>query len=561
MATAPSAPEYNQPTVQYDALPNVSVPIKDMNAPLEAFGGGASRAAEDTAFDKFGDEIATIGKDEQQKADDAAAIDAYNKTMSYKQGLLYGTQATDTDPATPGALNIHGKDALNLSGDYSQKFDDFTSDVSSTMTPNQQALYTKLASQQKEDLMGTIERHTYQETQNYNDQVVQNGLAVNKNEAVLNYMDSDKVDDAVDMQQRLIRDNAQKKGLAPEELQDQLQTTTSDTYKAVINRMLSNQQDQQAKQYYDDHRDDFTGADASVLEKSLEEGNLRGSSQRIVDSMEAQKMSPDQAMDYFKTIQDPDLRDKVQERYKNDQLEQKRITEDNQTQLYQAAYNQMKNDKSLDNVAPNVMAAMTPAQQSGLQSSLKQIIEGVPATTDIPTWYKLNQMATTDRQNFLQANLLQYDSKLSPTDFKYFAKMQSDANKGDTRALDGFMSKNQVVNDVLTSAGVNPKSNREESAQFANSVDQQVQQYEQQTGKRATNDDVRNIANRQMLNVTTSEHWYGDTTKHLFQMGPNDDVVVPQTETAKITAALQKHGQPVNDTAIKNIYIKKLKGG
>lgn len=560
----PTVPIDNTPQIDYRPSSNIRVPT---DAPLSALGGGAPSDAIEKGVDAVGKATTDIGEDIKKKADDASTIDAYTKLMQKKQDYLYGY----TDPngvQQPGALQQKGKDALGLTGVYAPKFDNYADQVQQNMTPDQTAMFQKIRSQQKEDLVGTLEKHTYQELQTYSDDVTKAGIQVNQNEAIQNYSNPDKVQQSIDMQQTLIRDNAQKKGLPPEMVQQQLQDAESSTWREAINRAQANQQDVLAKQIYDDHKDQITGTDKIVLEKSLEEGSLRSQSQKIVDDMETKNMSPSTAQDYFKTIQDPQLRDKVEERYKMDLLEKKRMTEDNQTQLFQGAYNTLQQAKSLDAIPPNVMRALTPAQQNELKSAQKQIIEGTPATTDLGTYYNLAQMATEDRQKFMSTNLLQYQSKLSPTDFKKFADMQTGVKKGDPSKLDGFMSDKQVVDSVLGDAGINPaakptNADGKKANDFRNQVDIQVQQFEQRTGKKATNDDIRQIAKQQMINVTVPGKIFGTNQKHLFEMTPDDqsNLIVPKTDADQITSALQKKRMPVTPENVRQAYMRGLKQG
>lgn len=562
----PTVPSLEAPSIQYQPGPQEKVSAQSS---LDDFGGGQASKEMSAGVDAVAGAVKSVGDVIKQKADDAVAIDAYTKTMAYKQGLLYGTPQTDTNPATPGALNLHGKDALSLTNDYSQKFDDYTNTIMTGMTPDQQMLYGKIRAQQKEDLTGTLEKHTYSETQAYNDDVVKSGIAVNRDEAVLNYQDPQKIAQAIDMQQRLIRDNASKKGLPPEEVQQQLEAVTSDTHQAVINRLLANQQDVQAKAYFDAHKDQISGADATVLEKSLEEGNLRAQSQKFVDGMESKNLTPQQAIDQIKTIDDPKLRDAVNERYKQDDLEKKRLVADNQVQLYQGAYNTMTQAKSLDAIPPNVMRALTPSQQDSLKSSYKQLIEGVPPTTDPARYYAIDKQIASDPVAFQKRNLMEDQPFLAPNVFQKFADMQKDSQKGNSKTLDGYMSDKAVVDGVLTQNGIDPtakpsNNTGKQAAQFRSMVDTQVQQLEAQTGKKASNEDIRNISNKLMINVVTDKGVFYDTTKHQFQLQPGEeakDIVVPKADQAAIVQKLQKRGLPTDKDSINRIYLKGLNSG
>lgn len=551
----PQVPSYDGPQINYQGAPGVRV---STDAPLEAFGGGATQAAVGQAGVGLGNEITKIGDQEQQKANDSVAIDAYAKTMAYKQNLLY-------DP-NDGALNKRGKDAFGITQDYGSQFDKFADDVSKSMTPDQLEAYQKIRVQQKDDLTGTLEKHTFTEAQNYQDEVTKSGISANRDEAVLNYQDTDKVNQAIDMQKNLVLHNAQMKGLGTDSdmVKQQLEAVTSDTNQAVINRMLSNQQDMAAKAYYDSKKDipgQFSGADKATLEKTLEEGSLRGESQRFVDQMESQKLSPDQAMEKIKTIDDPQLRDKVNERYKNDQLEAKRLTEDRQVQLYQGAYNTMTQAKSLDAIPPNVMLSLTPAQQNELKSSYKTMMEGVPVKTDLPTYYKLD-----DNKVLQNTNLLEYASKLSPTDFEKLADRQKDIKAGKTDKVDGFESDKDAVNSVLKTAGISIDPKNSDYIAARSAIDSAVIAQKQATGKSfLNNDELRTIAKQQTIKHITDNGLLWNTTKRAYQLSPEDQsstpVVVPDAESAQITKALKARNLPTTQENISKYYLKGIQSG
>jgi hypothetical protein len=86
------------------------------------------------------------------------------------------------------------------------------------------------------------------------------------------------------------------------------------THVGVIDRLLANDQDLAAKQYYDAHKADVTGAATIAVERALEEGSTRGESQRQADTITAKAATLGDALTQVRAIADPKVRDATEER-------------------------------------------------------------------------------------------------------------------------------------------------------------------------------------------------------------------------------------------------------
>ena len=83
-----------------------------------------------------------------------------------------------------------------------------------------------------------------------------------------------------------------------------------------IENLLTNGQDILAKQLYRERKGDISVDVRNRIEKAMEEGVLRGESQRISDGLAAKDISITDALKEMKSIKDPQLRDEVEKRVK-----------------------------------------------------------------------------------------------------------------------------------------------------------------------------------------------------------------------------------------------------
>ncbi len=559
----PTVPRY-EAGVQEKPLPAARVTT---DAPsLEAFGGGASALAVGQETQRLGDLSYKLAEAEKAKADDIATIEFQTKLSSKKQELFW-------DPKT-GAFGRKGKDALGAREDYGSQFDKYADDLEKGLSSNtQREMARKIRMKERLELDGQIEHHTFGEMQTFQKQTVQAGIATARNDGILNYSDPAKVQDSIRLQEALIYQDAA--GKPPAMLQYEIETARSKTHSEVVTRMLDNGQDLTAKAHFEQNRAMFTGEDAAKMEKSLKEGSLRGESQRQSDAILAKHSDMQSALAEAKQVQDPHIRDAVTERVK-DEFGLRKVAETQRVEsLYKNAADIIDKTGNVDQIPPAQWSQFPLSDRAALKAYAKNRREGTQPETSWGDYYGLKIQASNPqgREEFKKMNLMPYRPIMADAEFKDLITLQTGLRNGDEKAgkaLDGFMTDQQIVNDSLLAAGIDstPTAGKKDATRvmnFRRQVDVQVRAVQERTGKKATNEEVQSIVDNLMVKGVTEEHWYGNKKKPAFELADGEklDLTVkdiPKGDRAKIEEALKRRNIAVTEDKILDLYSRKLKG-
>ena len=556
----PTVPTYSNPQVRQQGLPNARVNTE--GASLEAFGGGESTARLGQATQGLGKQAFDLVLQEKQKADEARATDAYQQTVSLKNDLFWNPQK--------GAMTKKGKDAFGVVDEYTTEFDKGANDIESELeNEDQKALYRRMRGREKQELEGLLTKHTYQESQNYESETVKSTLATQQQDAVLNYTQPGKVQESIKMQQALIQSNGAKQGKPPELVDLEMKKAVSDTHTAIVNRMLANGQDMTAKQYYEGNKDQFDAKDITLVEKAVEEGSIRGESQRQSDQIVAKAQDMPTALANARAIEDPKLRDATTERIKDFYSSQKVAERNAVEDLHRKATDIIDKTGNVDHIPPAQWAQFSLSERASLKSYAKLRREGTEPATNWDDYYSLKTLASTGatKDQFLKINLMEYRPKMSDTEFKEMTSLQASLRKGDENAdklLDGYRTDSMIVNDALAEAGIDPtpKPGTPSSLQvntLRKQVDDQIRLVQQQTGKKASNEEVQKIVDGLMVKGVTKKGWLFDTKKRAFELEPGERLEIqakeiPRGEKSKIQEALRRKNLPVTDQSVLELY-------
>lgn len=361
-----------------------------------------------------------------------------------------------------------------------------------------------------------------------------------------------------------------RNGLSTEEIAQKESQLVSSTHKEIINRMLTNDEDMSAQEYYQVIKEEVKGTDLADVEKAIEAGSLRGNSQRFVDGLLKEGLSETQALARARTIKDPKLRDATVERTRNE------------FNIKEAAERQELEDKHvnalnvIDKRGVKVVADlqklpgwndMTVGQRNSLESYMESKILGKDTTTDPQTYYNLKTMASVPatKDAFVKMNLMEKRTSLSASDFKQMVDLQSQLRQGKGEAekvLNGWRSDDQVVKDVAESAGINPKNKN--FNEFSYRVEQAQIAEQERLGRKLNNIELADLTKRLTMPIVTKERWYwSDDEKKIFEA--TDEELqnikykdVPSTEKVKIENSLRKMNRPVSEEAVRSLYVNKL---
>lgn len=560
MPTVPAPLQEAQTRVQVS--PNARVSTQ---APEGAFG---STEIAQRAISQVGNQMMQIAKEEKQKADDVATTEAYTKTIALRNRLMY-------DPKS-GAMTRKGKDAFGVGEEYTQQFNEGADEIQASLTnEDQRQMYNKIKENELRDLDTNLTKHTFQQAQAYEQQTTEASIAATREDAVLNYQDPGKVQNSLAMQKSLIMAQAERSGVAPETAMMAVKSAESKTHEAVVNRMLANGQDLAASEYYKNIKGSMLADDTIQLEKALEEGSLRGTSQREAMAIASKTGSLSQALAQVDKIQDPKIQDATRERVKQRFQEREQAQELAAKQSFHSAYSMAESAKRegrniRDSIPPDMYERMTPSQK-GVIAALanKDTIE-----TSWDEYYNLKTMAGSSqlRDKFMKTDLLLYRAKLGDSEFKELVNAQTEARKGNTETLDGFQTDQQIVNGALAEAGIDPtpKHGSEDAKKvnmFRRRVDEEMRKQQQITGKKLSNQEIQSVADGLMVQGITEKGFFWDTKKRVFEIDPTTDKdfefeakSIPPVERQKIESALRSKGIKVNDDNVMRLYARKIAG-
>ena len=557
----PIVPQPRQ-QVGLEALPGVRTAV---DAPIEAFGGGAANPRLDVS--ELENQARTIFEQEKHKADQTAVVNAASQISDAETQLTLQTRQRI------------GQDAFSAPDDVAQEYEKTAAQVEQGLTNDtQRAAFQQIKASHWSALNTAVQTHVADQRQKYDAQVTDSYLANERNAAVTNYDDPQRVAMAVVNQGAAIEDHLNRiyHGQIPPGVLEQAKlAAASATHIDVIDRMLANGQDLTAKAYYGQVKDQITGADSTKIEKALDVGSKRGESQRQADKILAETtLTEPEAVAKARAITDPDVRDATEDRVRREYTERAQAAKVQRDATFQRASDTLERARGdVNQISPTDWANLTLQERSSLRAYGKQLLEGTPVKTDLGTYYSLRAMAVNPetKDKFLKHNLMKDKGLLSESDFKSMVDLQAGLQSGDQKAEDrlhALRTGDQIVNDAIEGIGLGVVPSKREKDKpvidtIKRSIDAQVEALQQRTGKPATSTEIQQITDQILTqHVVSTPGWlYGtnQTKKRLFEMTPDDQLIltvkdIPMGERTALTARLKRAGLPVTDESLVSHY-------
>ena len=556
----PVVPRYDSPEVR---LGGFSSERNNVNAPIEAFGGGQGL---DRAANAFSSLASEISKDISNRADQLMVLDADKKASDLETKLLH-------DPNS-GALNKRGKDAFGLPdvvpNDFSKGMDEIRKGLT---TDTQKMAFDRMALQRSEGINRQIQIHVSNQIKAFDDETTTASLSGKQNDAITNYDDIGKVSNSINEQHAILTDYAKANGKGQIWLDEKKLEASSKTNIGVVTRMVDNSMTPLAKEFFDQNKKNFTGEDAEKAEKLIKHSSVLGEAQKASDDILAQKLSMTKALEAVRQIKDPDVRKEASSNLEHmfTQAEAARRDATEKQNIQAAGYI----DKTGKMPPPSFMFGMTTQQRSAIENYYENKTKGVQPATSWSDWYNLKSMASSPltRDKFMQIDLFKdYRSKMADAEFKQLADLQTSLRKGDSKtlkALDGYRSDQAIVDNALASIGIPTGNNAKKPDDVAKAnafrklVEQEQVALQERSGKPASNAEMQNIVDKLAIK-TSAPHWW-NTDKRVFELTPEDkfDIKikdVPKIERQSIERALKARRLPITDEAIVDLYTRNIKG-
>lgn len=537
------------------------------DAPVSAFGGGQAAAQVGEAVRDVGDSVIAYAKAEKKKALDIEFMDHDLKLSQLKTELQINGE------------NMRGKDAAGVTEYINKEWSTRASEITSGISdPDLMAAVERAKSNHFGDLNKFAQIHQNREFQKHDLEQTMAYVEVSRDEAVLNYQDPSRIEQSLYRQQAAVTKSMARFGIeegSPQAIKMRKEVE-SETHAAVINRMLADGKDSLAEKYFSENKDKIDSKKSDALKKNLEEGSVRGKSQRSADLIVARAESMADALEKARQIGDPKVRDATEDRIKDYYRLQELATEERQRQVFTAAL------KSVDEAGiaaqkppPDQWNAMSVQQQNSLLARIDRLRGGEAVTTDRSTYQKLAHMAASDPAKFKREDLQLYGEKLSLPDYKKFVDMQNEAKSGNTKKLDGFLGAREVVKSVLPKELRFAKSGTDKARRaedFINAVNLQAERIQEQTGKTLSDKELRELAEDLRVEGIVSKPWgpfgiFGGEKKMLFEFDPAVDTEgfrhsyedIPSREKQRIREAFQAEGVPFTEQDVLDVYVDKKK--
>lgn len=538
------------------------------DAPIEAFGGQSADNfnRKNTAINNLAGTVEQIIQVEKIKADDARTKEAYSELVNAKNELFWGKQ---------GAVNRKGKDAVTISSDYGTEFKKVADRIRGGLSnDSQRSVFDEMYRKEDSEFNGLLLRHSNTENQNYQRATTESVVAAAGNDAVQNLAIPGKVDESIKTQVNALSSYLAQNGADQATIDVEVGKVVSNTYASVIGRMLSLGEDKKASEYFAQVKGSITQKETLTnLEKALEEGSIRGESQRRSDEIFAKAPDMVKALAMAKEIDDPKLRDETTRRLKDEFATQDVAKRQAKEQLFEGVMTGIETNPTKPD--PITWEALTPQQRVAVETRMRQVREGIQPVTNWTKYTDLKELAynQSTQQQFLEIDLNELRPVMADAEYKELVNIKAGLRKGDPntkKQLDGYRSDDQVINSVILSMGMNPKprsvGEQNRIAAFKRAVDDKVQAYQLQTGKKVTNTELQSIADELAVQVVTERGMLWDTKKRVYELAPGEafelaDVrSVPSSEVLKIQQALRNKGKPVSDEAVVNVYRQKILG-
>jgi hypothetical protein len=514
--------------VASQAAPNAQVNVQTN---LEAFGGGDSL---NQVYKAAGNVADQMFQQEKKKADDTKTQQAYAKLQELKNTLLY-------DPKS-GAMTKKGEAAFGAPDEYGSQFDKAAEEIEKDLfNDDQRQMFQNMKMRERSELDGTLSKHVYGESEKFAEETMKSGILAAQNDGVLNHHIPGKIEESIKLQQNLVLSRAE--GKPEDQVKMELATVASKTHLQVVNSLLANDNDMKASEYFKKYGDQLTSDDKAKLTAALQEGVIRGESQRTTEAIinkypDDMKAALTAARDAAKD--NPKLQDEIVKRVQSRFAENTTIRRYQQEEIGIKGANIIDQTGDYDKIPPNLITQLSENQRESLMDYAKKKKSGALAT-EWQDYYDLKTLATADKETFLQTDLMLYRNKLADSEFKSMVDLQTGLRKGDAKAnkqLDGYRTDRQIVEGALAEAGLKLGKNasKEQIArvnQFHKEFDDRYAEFAKANGdKKPTNKDMQQIADELLQKKIVDKGFFGffEKSKFEFEMDKKQGTQTAQTK-------------------------------
>lgn len=550
MPRVPRVPQYDETQVNEAALPGARV---SDNTSIETFGGGDNVKRMSQAVKNVSDVATEVGNEYQQRMDQARLLEERRAVNDIENKYRETVKSRQ------------GRNAFGVDQEVLPEFDkEIEERKKGLANQRQKQAFDQFVLARREGFHDFILGHQSREIDHYEEGEFKANLKSSSDRAISN---PEAIHTELEFGRRQIAERAKQKGWGNKETEQLMRAHATDIHTGRIDQFLSQGLDQEAKGYFEAVKGSLDQEQAAKLEKHVMEENINGDAKRAALSIARKRVGLESALQMVESNKELQKNPKrleatlkeVQDYYARHEKAQDLA----QKHIYQQASNLIDQGMTYDNLPPQIKRNLTEGAKDSLRNARKD-----GEKTDPVVYQRLVNMSTGDRENFKKLDLATTQG-LAWGEREKLIDMQAKLLKGDEKAdklLNGLLSDQQIVMNRMKLLDIDPKS--EKGLLLMNKVHEEVNRLQKQTKKKVTDDDMRQILDRQLVHGRTDDGFLGsgffETEKFEFERNPSEefkDVDVPEADRLEIEAILKKRGKPVTPESVSQIYKRGLKSG
>lgn len=537
----------------------------------EGAGIEQARANVGEAIAGFGGAVARVGigtyselaQESRRRADTVATLEADRKLGQWEISRLYSDQGTKV-----AALNRRGKDAMGLPEELREEFEQVAGEIEKGLaTDRQREAFARVKANRGLSLDMTIQRHVFTEMNRHAAEELEATLEVSRSAAGANALDPARVGLELARGVEAIKEVAPR-FMGAKAVEAKVLKFTTEAHAEVIDRLLANDKDKAAKIYFEEARDagQIDGKVIGRIEKALDEGSLRGESQRKADEIIATGKTFAEQRELAKGIEDDKLRDAVEQRIEHNKILVEREEREKDEAVLTNAFNIVDRYRDVTKIPPSVWSNLPGSARASLRSYAEHLAKGIPVKTDLATYYSLIDEAAKNPEKFAnRSDLLSFRGKLDEVEFKKIADLQyqlrTGARKEADKTLEGFSTNEQIWAGILVETGI--KKDSPEAVALRKEIERRVETFQEDTGRKIKDTELRemaaNLTGQVVLepggwaNIFPGGAPFNDRTKRAVDITVAD---IPTQQRSAVEERLKKAGVKVTPESVVDYWLR-----
>ena len=471
-------------------------------------------------------------------------ISAFKTRLRQKQNDLLHNKDT-------GFYKVAGKDTTTQQDNYNKDFSLYVDEqIKGLGNDRLRQRAQVIADGYKVDVDRQLNTHTMREMDKYDTAQFKTNLDSLRENAALNYKDYTasvpKIQKSLAEQRAEIERYGARKGMSRKMIDSMINDQSSALHYEVITGALNNGEDLLARDYYAaaKERNEIDGDTSQKLDKLVQASSVKGESIRQTNLIFGESRSLGEMLEEARAIKDPDVMTATVQRVKNRYNEHKLITKEKVFQDAQNIKEQLDQYSTMDHIPPSQLGQLKKEKRLLIERYAALMAKGERPNTDPLVKNKLMTMASTPelRSQFMQTDLTDYITKLSPSDYNSFLSMRKSIQEGSSKhdvEYGKFLSDTAVIKNVMAASGI---SGDRKEAEFTNIVMQAAVEWQRVNQKKdIPNDELYKLASRYALDVEVKGRLY-DPDKKVYQIQPGEKLLIPQDFLEGMRLAYKKRG-------------------